>query len=176
MPQAWQREQMGLAGLEQDILKVYEFLTLEVAQLKGWVLKQLSEIRKEMADFRQAAQDAQDALDGLVNKVQDLSAQLKTAVENNDTAGVQAVADELESHAQAAKAALNPVPPADTAAPVENPPVDVPENPPTGGTVASPPVDASADDVPAATDPTQPAGTDAAPTDPSSVGDAPAGT
>jgi hypothetical protein len=126
-----------------------------------------------MADFRQAAQDAENTLDALTAKVQDLANQLKTAVENNDMAAVQAVADELETHTQAAQAALNP------SAPVENPP--------TGGTVASPPADTttpdvpasddgSADDVPAATDPTQPAGTDAAPTDPSSVGDAPAGT
>jgi hypothetical protein len=133
MPQSWQREQTGVAGLEEDIKALYLFVNGEVAHVKTFILNEFSKIRKDMADYKQAAQDAAGALDRVVSKVQDLATQLKNAVAANDMSAVQAVADDLEAHAQSANAALaaldTPAPsstPDPTPAPADQPPATAP--------------------------------------------------
>lgn len=185
MPQAWDRQKMGLAGLEEDVKAVYDFVRNELANHRSWVLNTIQGMENKMADYTQAAQDAETALDGLVAKVGDLSTQLKTAVANSDMSAVQAVADQLEQHAQAASAALNPpaaaTPPADTTtptAPADQTVTPTPVDPTTGtaptDTTTVTPVDpgttpppADATPTPADTPAPAPAGTDPVPpTDP----------
>lgn len=135
MPQAWEREQMGFAGLEQDVKAIWDFVRNEISNQRTWVLNTIQGLERRMADYTQAAKDAEDALDGLTTKVVDLSTQLQNAIASNDMTAVQAVADQLEQHAQAAKDALNasapapadpaqpadPATPADPAAPAPDP-------------------------------------------------------
>lgn len=147
MPQSWQREQTGIAGLEEDVKALYQFVNGEVAHVKTFILNEFSKIRKDMADYKQAAQDAAGALDAVVSKVQDLATQLKNAVAANDMSAVQAVADDLEAHAQSANAALAAL---DTPAPSSTPPA-TPETPPVPAD-QPPAVAPAGSDVPPATD------------------------
>lgn len=151
MPQSWQREQTGIAGLEEDVKALYQFVNGEVAHVKTFILNEFSKIRKDMADYKQAAQDAAGALDAVVSKVQDLATQLKNAVAANDMSAVQAVADDLEAHAQSANAALAAL---DTPAPSTTPPVSPPATPETPPVPADQPpaVAPAGSDVPPATD------------------------
>lgn len=123
MPQAWQREQLGIAGLQEDMRAIYTFVAHEVASTKTFLLNELSKIRGEMATYSQAVDDA-------IAELGDLNSKLQAALAANDQSAVQAAADKLENAVNALKDAhaAGPVDaPADpTPAPVDQPPATPP--------------------------------------------------
>lgn len=161
MGQSWQREQMGILGLEEDVIKVYEFVRSQVAGLKTWVLHELIEVRTMMATYEEAVNDA-------IAVMTSLSSELQAALAANDTSGVQAAADKLEAAAQSFKSTGTPATPASSgtadpqpAAPVDPAPADAAPAADAGNPVVAP-ADPAATDVPAPSDgtpPQAPAGT-----------------
>lgn len=100
MAQAWEREQMGLSGLEQDVKAVYDWVRSQLSNHKEWLMNEITKIRGDMATYEQAANDALAAMRQQGQEIQDLTSQLKDALANNDNSAAQAAADSLEAAAQ----------------------------------------------------------------------------
>ena|ERR1044072_1938210 len=135
----WDRERSGIEGLEQDVKAVYQWVENKLAAHSTWVLGELGRVTARMATYEQAANDA-------IAVMQSLSEQLKAALNDDDNAAVQAVADRLEAAAQSFATAVqtdapSPGPDAgnvDTTVPADQPSVDTPADAPSTDTPAAP--------------------------------------
>jgi hypothetical protein len=136
MPQPWQQDKLSGKIIDD----IYAHVGKVESNLKTWVLNTIVEVMEKMATYAQAAEDA-------IAAINQLKTELQAAIDNDDMAAVQAVANRLEAAAQSVLAPSNPEP----APPVTNPapPVDVtpsePTTPTDSGTPDAPVVAAPAD-------------------------------